>query len=105
MYQDQFRAAAIKQNSRALAQAERFLIHFNRKYTVFEAFVLVCHIGMAQIPDNCNELKDTRGPYATELLCKQRIVEITVELPLYMPKYQPKAYRCDELTTPNKEFT
>jgi len=91
--------------SRALAQAERFLTYFNRKNTVFEAFVLVCQIGMAYIPDNCNELKDTRGPYATEMLCKQRIVEITVELPLYMPKYQPRAYRCDKLTTPNKQFT
>jgi len=72
---------------------------------MFEAFVLVCYTGLAQIPANCQQLQDTRGPYATELLCKQRIVEITVELPLYMPKYQPKAYRCDELTTTNKQYT
>jgi len=72
---------------------------------MFEAFVLVCHIGLAQIPDNCRELKDTRGPYLTEMLCKQRIVEMTVQLPEYMPEYQPKAYRCDELTSTKKQST
>ena len=72
---------------------------------MFEAFVLVCHVGMAYIPDNCNELKDTRGPYATEMLCKQRIVEITVDLPKYLPNYQAKAYRCDKFTTTDKKFT
>ena len=72
---------------------------------MFEAFVLVCYISLAQTPDNCIELKDTRGPHATEMLCKQRIVQITVDLPKYMPKYEPKAYRCDELTTPNQQFT
>ncbi len=60
---------------------------------------------MAYIPDNCSELKDTKGPYPTEMLCKQRIVQITVDLPKYMPEYQPKAYRCDELITTNKQFT
>ena len=72
---------------------------------MFEAFVLVCHVGLQQIPSNCNELKDTRGPYATELLCKQRIVEITVDLPKYMSNYRTKAYKCYELTTTDKEFT
>ena len=72
---------------------------------MFEAFMLVCYAGLAQIPANCQELQDTRGPYPTEMLCKQRIVELTVELPEYMPFYRPKAYRCYELTTTNKQFT
>jgi len=72
---------------------------------MFEAFMLVCYAGLAQIPANCQELQDTRGPYPTEMLCRQRIVEITVELPEYMPFYIPKAYRCDELITTDKQFT
>jgi hypothetical protein len=67
---------------------------------VFEAFVLVCYLGQES---DCRQLQDTRGPYATEMLCKQRIVEITVDLPKYLPSYQPKAYRCDKFTTTKDE--
>ncbi len=63
---------------------------------MFEAFVLVCYLGQES---DCRQLQDTRGPYATEMLCKQRIVEITVDLPKYLPSYQPKAYRCDKFIT------
>jgi len=66
---------------------------------VFEAIVLVCYLGLTS---NCRELHDTRGPYDTEMLCKQRIVEITVELPEYLPNYRIMAYRCDEFT-PQKD--
>ena len=69
---------------------------------MFEAFVLVCYLGVAS---DCRELQDIRGPYPTKMLCEQRIVEITVDIPKYLPNYQPKAYRCDKSTTTDKEFT
>ena len=67
---------------------------------MFEAIVLVCYLGLTS---NCRELHDTRGPYDTEMLCKQRIVEITVELPEYLPNYRIMAYRCDKFT-PQKDY-
>jgi hypothetical protein len=64
---------------------------------MFEAFVLICAIGLPETYGNCEEVKDTRGPYATEQRCKVRVVEILQELPNYRPYSYAKGYRCDKL--------
>jgi len=92
-------------NSRALAQAERFLIYFNRKYTVFEAFMLICTLGLPPVYGNCEEVRDTRGPYTTKKRCETRIEEMLKDLPEYRPYSYLKAYKCDEPTTTNQKFT
>ena len=66
---------------------------------MFEAFVLICAIGLPETYGNCEELKDTRGPYVTERRCKVRVVEILQELPSYRPYSYAKGYRCDKSTS------
>jgi hypothetical protein len=66
---------------------------------VFEAFVLICALGLPETYGNCEELRDTRGPYTTEHKCKVRIVEILKDLPEYRPYSYAKGYRCDKLIT------
>jgi len=70
---------------------------------VFEAFVLICALGLPETYGNCEELRDTRGPYATEYKCRVRVVEILEDLPKYRPYSYPKGYRCDKLTS-KKDF-
>ena len=72
---------------------------------MFEAIILICTLGLPEVYKNCEEVKDTRGPYATEHRCKVRVVEIIQELPEYRPYSYPKGYRCNESTTTNKQFT
>ncbi len=67
---------------------------------MFEAFVLICTLGLPEVYGNCEELKDTRGPYGTKQQCKVRVVEILQELPEYRPYSYAKGYRCDQPTTP-----
>ena len=43
---------------------------------MFEAFVLACLWGQPQLPRYCEELQDTRGPYATKDKCLARVYEI-----------------------------
>ena len=70
---------------------------------MFEAFVLICALGLPETYGNCEEFRDTRGPYATEQKCKVRVVEILQDLPKYRPYSYPKGYRCDKLIT-EKDF-
>ena len=72
---------------------------------MFEAFVLICTLGLPEVYKNCEELRDTRGPYDTKHKCKVRVVEIIQELPEYRPYSYPKGYRCDKFTPTNKKFT
>jgi len=72
---------------------------------VFEAIILICTLGLPEVYGNCEEVKDTRGPYPTEHRCKVRVVEILQELPEYRPYSYPKGYRCNESTTTNKQYT
>ena len=66
--------------------------------SMFEAFVLACLWGEPQTNKNCEELRDTRGPYATYDQCLTRVYEIAMEMPMYRPHMQPRAYRCDKST-------
>ena len=65
---------------------------------MFEAFVLVCLWGKPKLPENCEELRDIRGPYKTHDQCLTRVYEIVQELPLYTPYMQPSGYRCEQFT-------
>ena len=70
---------------------------------MFEAFVLACLWGKPQLPDFCQEFKDTRGPYMTKDQCLARVHEIITEMPVYRPEMQPRAYRCDKFTPKTKK--
>ena len=72
---------------------------------MFEAIILICTLGLPEVYGNCEEVKDTRGPYPTEHRCKVRVIEILQELPEYRPYSYPKGYRCNESTTTNKQYT
>jgi len=60
---------------------------------MFEAYVLVCVIGNANV---CHTLSDLEGPYKTRQECIARTYEIAVNLPLYMPNYEALKYKCFE---------
>ena len=73
---------------------------------MFEAFVLACLMGQPQLPQYCEELQDTRGPYVTKDKCLARVYEIMMEMPYYRPNMQPRAFRCEQSTTQtNKKRT
>lgn len=60
---------------------------------MFEAFVLVCWMGSADV---CHTLEDLEGPYKTKKQCISRAYEIAMELPEYMPNYVAMKYKCSE---------
>ena len=72
---------------------------------MFEAIILICAIGLPEVYQNCEEIRDLRGPYATEHSCRVRVVEIIQELPDYRPYSYAKGYRCNESTTTDKQYT
>jgi len=61
---------------------------------MFKAFVTICIISM---PQNCQILEDTRGPYETNEECKQRALEISRQVYKYYPAWKPVKYSCKEL--------
>ena len=58
---------------------------------MFEAFVLVCMIGNANL---CHTLQDLEGPYETRQECVVRTYEMAADLPEYMPMFQALKYKC-----------
>ena len=67
----------------------------SNKLECYHTSVLVCLKGKEKIPENCEELKDTRGPYTTKYFCEERAYEIASSLPKYKPDYEAKGYMCD----------
>ncbi len=61
------------------------------------SYVLACLWGKPQLPEYCEELKDIRGPYKTEDLCKKRVYEIVDEMPSHRPHMQARGFRCEKL--------
>ena len=61
---------------------------------MFKAFVTICMIAM---PNTCQTLEDTRGPYETQTKCKERALEISRQVHKYYPLWKPVKYRCQEL--------
>jgi len=45
-------------------------------------------------PDKCITLQDLYSPHDTHDKCLARAYVIAKEMPLYVPKYFPKAYKC-----------
>ena len=69
---------------------------------MFEAFVLVCMIGNANL---CHTLQDLEGPYETRQECVVRTYEMAADLPEYMPMFQALKYKCFEDKEYNKVRT
>ncbi len=58
---------------------------------MYELFVLACLIGS---PNMCVTLKDLYSPHATHDKCLARAYEIAQGMPIHMPMYYPKSYKC-----------
>lgn len=61
---------------------------------MFKAFVTICIIAM---PNTCQTLEDTRGPYETKQQCKERALQISRQVHKYYPLWKPVKYKCKEL--------
>ena len=61
---------------------------------MFKALVTICVIN---IPNNCQTIEDVMGPYETELVCKQRALEISRLVYKYYPLWKPTKYKCQKL--------
>ena len=49
-------------------------------------------------PDMCVTLKDLYSPHATHDKCLARAYEIAKGMPIHMPMYYPKSYKCLDMT-------
>ena len=63
---------------------------------MFETLVLVCLLGTT---DTCQALSDLNGPYKTKAECTARAYEIAQGMPIHMPMYFPKNYKCLNMET------
>ena len=63
---------------------------------MYELFVLACLIGS---PNMCVTLKDLYSPHATHDKCLVRAYEIAQGMPVHMPMYFPKSYKCLNMET------
>ena len=58
---------------------------------MFTAVIIACHVAYA---DKCMTITDNRGPYKTEVLCKERIGEMTNDLMgLWMSTRTPMVFK------------
>ena len=58
---------------------------------MFEASILICSMLVA---GECFSLEDTRGPYATQQLCKTRVDEMVQDLWESIPNNSSIKYQC-----------
>ena len=58
---------------------------------MYELFVLACFMHQ---PDMCVTLKDLYSPHATHDKWLARAYEIAKGMPIHMPMYYPKSYKC-----------
>ena len=63
---------------------------------MYELFVLACLIGS---PNMCVTLKDLYSPHPTHDKCLERAYEIAQGMPIHMPMYFPKSYKCLDMET------
>ena len=63
---------------------------------MYELFVLACLIGS---PNMCVTLKDLYSPHQTHDKCLARAYEIARGMPVHMPMYFPKSYKCLDMKT------
>ena len=62
---------------------------------MYELFVLAC---LMHQPNMCVTLKDLYSPHATHDKCLLRAYEIAKGMPIHMPMYYPKSYKCLDMT-------
>ena len=48
-------------------------------------------------PENCENLRDVRGPYLTLTQCIRRSEEIIKEIPKSRPYMEPRGFRCEKM--------
>ena len=77
----------------ASPSSNKELIEGTSKY---QAYLMICFKGKRYIPDNCEELFDTRGPYKSKKKCMNRIYEMRTDLPKYKPEFKAKGYICEK---------
>ena len=58
---------------------------------MYELFVLAC---LTASNNMCVTLKDLYGPYDSHDKCLSRAYEIAKGMPIHMPMYYPKSYKC-----------
>ncbi len=63
---------------------------------MYELFVLAC---LMQQPNMCVTLKDLYSPHQTHDKCLARAYEIAQGMPIHMPMYFPKSYKCLNMET------
>ena len=63
---------------------------------MYELFVLACLIGS---PNMCVTLKDLYSPHPTHDKCLERAYEIAQGMPIHMPMYFHKNYKCLNMET------
>ena len=61
----------------------------------YTAKLLICKTGKAKLSENCEELKDIKGPYKNKHHCLERIHEIMIELPNWKNGFDTRSYKCD----------
>ena len=61
---------------------------------MYELFVLACFVTK---PDICVTLKDLYGPYQEHDKCLTRAYEIATEMPIHMPEYYARSYKCVDM--------
>tara|TARA_R100000278_G_scaffold17922_1_gene17914 strand:+ start:1521 stop:1757 length:237 start_codon:yes stop_codon:yes gene_type:complete len=69
---------------------------------MYELFVLACLMAK---PDMCVTLKDLYGPYKVHDKCLARAYEIAKGMPIHMPDYYPKSYKCVDMDNADKVQT
>ena len=63
---------------------------------MYELFVLAC---LVSNPQQCLTLQDLYSPHATHDKCLARAYEIAQGIPVHMPMYFPKSYKCLNMET------
>lgn len=68
---------------------------------MYKLFVLACLITN---PKDCLTLQDLYGPYLTHDKCLARAYVIAKEMPIHMPYYFPKSYKCLDMESEGKKI-
>jgi len=58
---------------------------------MFEAFIMICSVALT---DGCMELEDSRGPYETRSVCKERVDEMVNSMLSVIPPDSEIKWKC-----------
>ena len=59
---------------------------------------------LMQQPNMCVTLQDLYSPHATHDKCLARAYEIAQGMPIHMPMYYPKSFKCLDTTIQNEKL-